>query len=248
MILAAGLGTRLKPLTDQIPKALITVNNKPLIQLVIEKLITFGINEIIINIHHQAKQIIDFIQSKKFFDIKIEFSHEEILLDTGGGLKKAAWFFNRKEPFILYNVDVLSDIDLDKMLYLHNYNKADVTLAMRNRRTSRYLLFDKKDQLIGWRNLNDDKIVQSMIKSTMDSNLLSFMGIHIISPEILPKIPEKKIFSIIEFYLNLAQKGAIIQAFHADAYYWFDLGKPQNIKEADHYLQSIQSGTLSAER
>ena len=248
MILSAGLGTRLRPLTNHIPKALVTVNNKPLIQHIIEKLIAFGINEIIINVHHLAEQITDFIQSKKFFDIKIEFSCETTLLETGGGLKKAAWFFKGNEPFVLYNVDVLSDIDLGKMLLIHKDRKAFATLAVRNRKTSRYLLFDKNDRFIGWEILNGDKSGRSIIKDAEIVKSLSFMGIHIISPEILTKMPEKDIFSIIEFYLDLAQKGVTIQAFHADSYYWFDLGKQQNIKEANHYLQSIQSGTLSPAR
>jgi NDP-sugar pyrophosphorylase family protein len=241
MILAAGLGTRLKPITDKIPKALITINNKTIIQLVIEKLIHFGVNEIIINVHHHAKQITDFLRDKKYFNIRIEFSHEPTLLDTGGGLKNAAWFFNDNNPFILYNVDILSDIDLNKMLLLHKKNKAPITLAVRARKTSRYLLFDENDRLIGWENVNKKQIIQSINQNAAVIIPLSFMGIHIISPEILTKMPAKNIFSIIEFYLTLEEKGETIQAFHADSYFWFDLGKIQNIKKAKVYLQSIQS-------
>jgi mannose-1-phosphate guanylyltransferase len=240
MILAAGLGTRLKPVTDKIPKALISINNTPLIELVIKKLIKFGIKEIIINVHHHAEQIMDFIRKKKQFQIDIEFSHEPSLLDTGGALKNAAWFFDDNKAFLLHNVDILSDLDLNEMLLYHMKNKATVTLAVRSRKTSRYLLFNEKNQFIGWKKVNGKEIVKIMNKNVNVITPFSFMGIHLISPVIFSKMPEKKIFPIIEFYLKLAQKGEFIQSFHADSYFWFDLGKPEYIEKAGNYLRSIQ--------
>src|SRR5690606_32019928 len=151
MIFAAGMGTRLKPLTDTIPKALVPVGGKPLLQHIIEKLKRFGFNEIIINIHHFGQQIIDFVQENNSFDIRIEFSDErEQLLDTGGGIKKAAWFFDDNKPFLVHNVDILSNIDLQELYHFHLKNNTIATLLCSIRQTSRYLLFDTDNHLRGW--------------------------------------------------------------------------------------------------
>jgi mannose-1-phosphate guanylyltransferase len=237
MILAAGLGTRLKPITDKIPKALTSLYGKPLIEFIIRRLIQCGVNEIIINVHHHAQQIIDFVKSQNDFNIRIEFSHESVLLDTGGGLKKASWFFSDKHPFILHNVDVLSDINFHKMISFHKTNKASVTLAVRSRKTSRFLLFDENDRFLGWKNKETVKTIGNKSKIL---NPFSFMGIHIISPGIFSHMPEMNTFSIIDLYLRITQMEHIIQAFHADQYFWFDLGKLKNIKEATQYLARIK--------
>ncbi len=162
MILAAGLGTRLRPLTDNRPKALVEVAGRTLLEITLSRLRSFGISEVIINVHHFVDMILDYLKTHKNFGLRIEVSREEILLDTGGGLKKAAWFFfedasRLEEPFLLHNVDVISTIDLRRMLQFHTEHHALVTLAVQDRETSRYLLFDDHHQLSGRRTGRDGK-------------------------------------------------------------------------------------------
>src|SRR5208282_91311 len=153
MILAAGLGTRLRPLTDDRPKALVEINGRTLLEITIQRIAAFGVREVIVNVHHFADRIAAYLKSKNSFGLRIEISREDdLLLDTGGGLKKAAWFFledtNRlDEPFLLHNVDVISTIDFGRMVQVHNHNRALATLAVQQRATSRYLLFDEQHQL-----------------------------------------------------------------------------------------------------
>jgi NDP-sugar pyrophosphorylase family protein len=162
MILAAGLGTRLRPLTDNRPKALIELSGRTLLEITLMRLRTFGINEVIVNVHHFADMVIDYLKSNNNFAMRIEISREEVLLDTGGGLKKAGWFFledsaRLDEPFLLHNVDVISTIDLGRMLQFHSESHALATLAVQTRETSRYLLFDDRFQLRGRRAGRDGK-------------------------------------------------------------------------------------------
>ncbi|MDD3541727.1 MAG: sugar phosphate nucleotidyltransferase, partial [Petrimonas sp.] len=153
MIFAAGLGTRLKPLTDTMPKALVPVAGKPLLWHTIQKLKAAGFDEIIINVHHFAGQIRQYIQDNNRFGIRIEFSDEtQALLDTGGGIKKASWFFDDEKPFLIHNVDILSDIDLQNLYHFHTNSNSVATLVVSERKTSRYLLFDKNNHLAGWIN------------------------------------------------------------------------------------------------
>src|SRR5712692_1778130 len=156
MILAAGLGTRLRPLTDTRPKALVELSGRTLLEITLSRLRTFGVTDVIINVHHFADQVIAYLKSHNNFGMRIEISREEILLDTGGGLKKATWFFledsaRLDEPFLLHNVDVISTIDFARMLQFHSENHALATLAVQSRETSRYLLFDDHHQLRGRR-------------------------------------------------------------------------------------------------
>ncbi|MBU8891380.1 MAG: nucleotidyltransferase family protein [Bacteroidales bacterium] len=237
MIFAAGKGTRLKPLTDTTPKALVPVNGTPLIELVIRKLITIGIKEIIINVHFLANQIIDFLNSNNNFGIRIEISDEtDELLDTGGGLKKASWFFDDNDPFILHNVDVISDIDLMEMVNFHNKNNALATLAVRKRKSSRYFLFNRKQELCGWENTKDKKRIIS--RSAKDYSAFAFSGIHIINPEIFKNIYENGKFSIISTYFELS-KSNLISAYQHDMDYWFDVGSPEKLKIVEKYINSI---------
>ena len=157
MVLAAGLGTRLKPFTDKVPKALLEINDKPLLFYIINKLKQAGVNQIILNVHHQAEQIINYLNEHNHFDITIEISHEDDLLDTGGGLKKAGYFFDDGNPFFLHNVDVISSIDLTAMINHHNNQRNLVTLAVKRRKTSRYLLFDSNEQLVGWKSVTKNQ-------------------------------------------------------------------------------------------
>lgn len=230
MILAAGLGTRLRPLTDKRPKALVEVAGQTLLEIALRRLATFGIREVIVNVHHFADMVIEYLKKNGDFGMRIEISREEFLLDTGGGLKKAAWFFEEtQEPFILHNVDVLSTIDLNRMLEFHRKNRALVTLAVQDRKTSRYLLFDEHNQLRGRRAGNQPS---DLGNSAADIQALAFSGIHVISPRLLGMLSEEGAFSIIDSYLRLAGRGETIVAFRADEYYWRDLGKPENVAQA----------------
>jgi NDP-sugar pyrophosphorylase family protein len=217
MVLAAGLGTRLRPLTNDRPKALVEVAGRSLLEIALARLREFGINDVIINVHHFADSVIEYLKSKNNFGMHLEISREDVLLDTGGGLKKAGWFFKGAEPFVLHNVDVISTIDLVRMLQFHNDNGALATLAVQDRKTSRPLLFDDQLRLCG---------------RAESGSGLAFSGVHIISPRILDLIEEEGIFSIITSYINLAQRGEKIMGFRADKYRWRDLGKLEDLEKA----------------
>lgn len=231
MILAAGLGTRLRPLTDDRPKALVEINGRTLLEITLARLSSFGIREVIVNAHHFAGKMIECLQANDNFGMRVEVSREDELLDTGGGLKKAEHFFLQDrsgEPFILHNVDVLSSIDLNKMIAFHRERQALATLAVQQRETSRPLLFD--DQLrLGGRKSQDDNRTLALAARCQE---LAFCGIHVISPRIFEVMTEKGAFSIIDSYLRLADRGEKILAFRADRYYWRDVGKPESVLKA----------------
>jgi NDP-sugar pyrophosphorylase family protein len=242
MILAAGLGTRLRPLTDHRPKALVEVAGRTLLEITLSRLRGFGIREVIINVHHFAGMILEYLKTNDNFGMRIEVSCEEVLLDTGGGLKKAAWFFledSSEEPFILHNVDVISTLDLGRMLQFHAEHRALATLAVQDRETSRYLLFDEQLQLCGRRSGRDQE--PELVRSSPPAQALGFCGIHVISPRLLAMMNEDGVFSIIPSYLRLAAQGENIVAFRADEYYWRDLGKPDNLLQA---AQDLKEGVL----
>jgi mannose-1-phosphate guanylyltransferase len=247
MVLAAGLGTRLRPLTDDRPKALVEVAGRTLLEITLSRLRGFGIRDVIINVHHFAGLVQGYLKANQDFGLHIEISQEDVLLDTGGGLKKAAWFFlensdsaGSREPFILHNVDVLSDIDLGRMTQLHIQQNALATLAVQDRQTSRYLLFDEGLQLCGRRSAPDKKSLPEgnadqkteLARQVSQPKPLAFSGIHVISPRLLPMLSEDGVFSIITPYLRLAGQGEKILGFRADEYYWRDLGRPENIVQA----------------
>ena len=240
MVLAAGLGTRLRPLTDDRPKALVTVGGRTLLEITLLTLRSFGVDEVIVNVHHFADMVCDYLDENGNFGMHIEISHEDgKLLDTGGGLKKAAWFFledGRDDPFILHNVDVLSTIDLARMMQQHKQRGALATLAVQERETSRYLLFDEKSWLCGRRKGRNG--CDEMARPAADAQALAFAGIHIISPRLLTEMREEGAFSIVDAYLSLAARGKEIAAFRADEYYWRDLGRPENIAEAERNLEN----------
>ena len=242
MILAAGLGTRLRPLTDSIPKALVKINNKTLLEITINRIKEFGISEMIINIHHFADQIIQFLKENNYFDIQIEISREENLLDTGGGLKKAGWFFNDNEPFLVHNVDVLSNVNINELLKFHKKNSTIATLATRTRKTSRYFLTDSHNTLCGWESvqLNEKKIVR---QSPGNLSRVSFMGIHIISPLLLAYLPNEEKFSIVDAYLKIAENH-VIKTMPCDTYRWLDLGKPEQLSQASAQFPELITGMM----
>ena len=228
MILAAGLGTRLRPLTDDRPKALVEVAGKTLLEITLRRLREFGIREVIVNVHHFADMVVDCLKRHDNFGMRVEVSREDVLLDTGGGLKKAAWFFRGSdEPFVLHNVDVISTIDLHRMLEFHQQSKALAALAVQDRQTSRYLLFDQQNRLCGRRAGSDGK--PEMVTTAVETKALAFSGVHVISPRLLELIAEEGVFPIVGTYLRLAGAGENICAFRADEYYWRDLGKPENV-------------------
>lgn len=236
MVLAAGLGTRLRPLTDNRPKALVEVNGRTLLEITLARLRAFDIRDVIVNVHHFADMVTDFLKANANFGMHIEISREDVLLDTGGGLKKAAHFFldsgeASEEPFLLHNVDVLSAIDFRRMMKFHVEHDALATLAVQNRQTSRPLLFDQDGELTGRRTGSDGKIEMARIATNCEA--LAFSGIHVISPRMLSMMRGEGVFSIIPTYLDIAAKGEKILAFHADEYYWRDLGKPENIIQAE---------------
>ena len=240
MILAAGLGTRLRPLTDNRPKALVEVAGRTLLEITLARLRAFGIREVIINVHHFGDMIVEYLQVNKYFGMRIEVSREEVLLDTGGGLKRAAYFFledsgRLQEPFILHNVDVISTIDLQRMVRFHTEHQALATLAVQDRATNRYLLFDGQLQLCGRRSGPDQKT--ELVRSSPHAQALAFAGIHVISPRIFAIMADEGAFSITTFYLHLAAQEEKILAFRADEYYWRDLGKPENVQQAEQDLK-----------
>ncbi len=242
MVLAAGLGTRLRPLTDERPKALVELGGRTLLEITLSRLRAFGVGEVIVNAHHFADMIVACLQAHENFGLRVEVSREEVLLDSGGGLKRAAWFFqdaNRSgEPFILHNVDVISTIDLGRMVQFHKESQALATLAVQRREASRYLLFDEQLQLRGRRVGQKDELTQP----SGPLRTLGFCGIHVISPRLFAMMPEEEIFSIIACYLRLAAQGEKILAFPADEYYWRDLGTPESLRQA---AQDLQQGKIS---
>lgn len=243
MILAAGLGTRLRPLTGDRPKALVQVAGRTLLELALIRLRSFGVREVIVNAHHYAEMIVEYLQNHDF-GMRIEVSREEDLLDTGGGLKKAAWFFlegrSSGSPFLVHNVDVISTIDLAQMVRFHAEQGALATLAVQERETSRYLLFDEHGQLCGRRAGHSG--ADELVRQAATPTALGFCGIHAISPRIFAAMRKEGRFSIIDAYLRLAAESEKIAAFRADGCYWRDLGRPENIAQAE---RDLADGTYS---
>ena len=238
MIFAAGLGTRLKPLTDHMPKALVPVAGKPMLEHVIGKLKAAGFDEIVINVHHFAYQIIDFLKEKDNFGIQIWISDEtEELLDTGGGIKKAAHFFD--EPFLVHNADILSNVDL-RALYEHHLSSGnDATLLVSPRKTVRYLLFDEGNRLCGW--INKDTLQtkpEGFIYQPEIQKEYAFGGIHIISPTLFKHIGDEWTgkFSIMDFYLQTCKK-ARLGGYAKEDLQLIDIGKPDTLAKAEEFIR-----------
>ncbi|MBO9634188.1 MAG: nucleotidyltransferase family protein [Chitinophagaceae bacterium] len=231
MIFAAGLGTRFKPWTDKHPKALALINGKSLLQRNIEYLQHYGIHGVVVNVHHFADQIIDAIQQNKGWGSNITISDEtDAVLETGGGLKKAAHFFSSTvSPIVIINVDILTDLDLGEMLKAHNTYQPLATLAVSDRSTSRYFLFDEEDTLAGWRNVStgEEKISRKAERYVQKA----FSGIHVISPAMLPLIHQEGKFSMVDVYLHLA-KTQTIRGFDHSGSKFIDVGKPESVEKA----------------
>ena len=223
MILAAGLGTRMRPITDDMPKALVEWNGVPMLEHIILKLKQQGFTEIIINVHHFADMIVDFVKKQDHFGIRIEFSYEHNEpLDTGGGIGHASWFFG-DEPFLVHNVDIMSNIDLNQLYDAHVRSKAIATLAVKDRVTSRSLLMNQESLLRGWK---DNRSGETMLVGVNEKNLIpiAFSAIHVMDPAILRLFPAEKRFPIMPFYLELAKTRPVFLYRH-DQDSWKDMGK-----------------------
>lgn len=241
MVLAAGLGTRLRPLTNDRPKALVEVAGRTMLEIALARLRGIGVQDVIINVHHFADLVVGYLEAHNNFGLHVEVSREDVLLDTGGGLKKAAWFFREQggdEPFLVHNVDVISNIDLVAMAEFHRKHRALATLAVQERKTSRYLLFDPQGRLCGRRSeASGAEGKTEWAGPECESQALAFSGIHVISPRLFDRMSEEGVFSIIATYLRLAGEGEKILAFRADQYYWRDLGRPEHIAQAARDLE-----------
>jgi NDP-sugar pyrophosphorylase family protein len=246
MILAAGLGTRLRPLTNDRPKALVEVAGHTLLEIALSRLRSIGVRDVIVNAHHFADSIVEYLKANNNFGMNVEVSLEDALLDTGGGLKHAAHFFldsASPEPFLVHNVDIISTIDLQRMIQFHMERDVLATLAVQLRDTSRYLLFDEQDHLCGRRTRTAASTQEEnieLVRPAKQTQALAFCGIHVLSPGIFAKMKEEGAFSIISTYLHLAAQGENIAAFHADEAYWRDLGRPENLIQAEKDLRGTR--------
>lgn len=238
LIFAAGLGTRLKEHTSNKPKALVLVAGKPLLQHAIEKLIMHQITNITINVYHFADQIISFLDNHPFPGTQIHLSDErDELLDTGGGLKKAAYFLKGDEPILIYNVDVISNLDLTSLEHYHLASGSLATLVVKQRETSRYLMFDEQMQLAGWKNFSNGEIKISRQELFPSSLPYAFSGIQVVQPEIFNLISEEGKFPIMDLYLRLA-KTQKIHGYVDNSSIWMDLGKPDQLLIAEELFRN----------
>ncbi len=245
MILAAGLGTRLKALTQDKPKALVPLNGKPLLQHCFENLIANGFHHIVINVHHFGEQIIDFVEQNKF-DADIEISDERtLLMDTGGGIVKATPLFKDSKAVLVHNVDIISNVNLGEMSQQFLASGDDAWLLTQDRETNRKLLFNTENQLIGWTNkaegkhkwVHPEKDGPSTGSGTCSYQEMAFSGLHFFRSDLFGEFEEKP-QSVIDLYLNLAKNNRIIsKTIQPD--FWFDLGKPEQLKTAENYLNRI---------
>ena len=237
-IFAAGLGTRLKPLTDTMPKALVPVAGKPLLAHVVEKLKATGCKKIVINIHHFGDMIVDYVKSQGNFGIDIVFSDErEMLLETGGAIKHAVELLGN-EPFLIHNVDILSNVDIKALWEEHLNSGSAATLLVSKRSSSRALLFDAEGNLTAWTNKTTGE-VKTPYESVDIASLkeLAFSGIHVFSPSLFKYFgtyPEK--FSIIDFYLNTC-KAEKIKAYTQEGLQLLDVGKLDSLEKAEEFVQ-----------
>jgi NDP-sugar pyrophosphorylase family protein len=229
MILAAGKGTRLLPITKNKPKVLVEIQGIPLLEHTIRYLLHFGINEIIINVYQFASQIIDFLNKNNSFGIRIEISDEyDELLDTGGGLFKARWFFDDGKPFVLTSSDVITNLDLNEMVQFHQKYKPLATLAVKQRKSTRDFIFDQDYHLCGWHNNTIGET--RMVRQVQDQIKIAFSAIHIINPSIFDYITERGCFSITDVYLRLAAMHTVLGYEHNQSF-WFECGRIENIEK-----------------
>lgn len=243
MVFAAGLGTRLKPFTLEHPKALVPVGGVPMLQRVLVKLKSEGITDVIVNVHHYAQQIVDFIRANNDFGINIAISNEtDKLLDTGGGVVKASDWLSGDQAFILYNADIFSNIRLCDILDSHRKSHADVTLLVSQRATSRYLCFSNQSgNMVGWINKSSGQSAPEGFVNDESSFQRAFDGVHVMSPELLPllrKYGSAKVFSLTTFYIDNCNNLKIRPFTPAGDFVWFDVGKPETLQKANDFCQN----------
>ena len=237
LLFAAGLGTRLRPLTQDRPKALVEVKGRPLLGHALHYLQQQGVREVVVNVHHFGDLVIQYLQHHAPEGLKVHLSDERgQLLETGGGLLKAAPLLQGTAPIVLYNVDVLTNLSLAALLKQHQTHQALATLAVRERSSSRYLLFDQDGRLSGWRHQGTGE--ERLVRPAPPHQALAFSGIHIIAPDLLNLIPQRGVFSIIETYLSLAATHRI-QAYPHDQDYWFDVGNLDKLRQAEAFLTKV---------
>ena len=238
MIFAAGLGTRLKPLTGSIPKALVEFRGKTLLEHVISKLKDSGFNELVINVHHFADNVESYLEEKDNFGIHIDISDERsLLLDTGGAVLHAKSYLKDSDLILIHNVDIISDIDLQAMMHQHTSSSSLATLAVQSRASSRKLVFNEDNFLCQWKD-TDRSEIKIARESKKELSEWSFSGIHVINPDLLDLITETGKFSIIDLYLRLAKDHKI--SYHeTDHSYWFDIGSIEKMKKAESFFESI---------
>ncbi len=236
-ILAAGLGTRLRPITNEIPKALVKINGTPLIEHVIKRLKNSGCDKFIINLYHYADKVIKFLASKNYLESDITISDEsEQLLDTGGGLKKISWFFSPSESFIVHNVDIITDFDITELYRNHLSSGKTATLAVQKRESSRYFLFDEEKNLCGWENIKTDE--QKITRKPVGNlEQYAFSGIHCADSRIFKYFPEGNVFSLVDLFLKAASQEKITFFDHTNSNF-LDVGKKENIAKAEELLKN----------
>ncbi|MCB9023826.1 MAG: nucleotidyltransferase family protein [Lentimicrobiaceae bacterium] len=231
MILAAGLGTRMRPLTDNLPKALLPIGKYTLLEFAILKLKHAGFDQIIINVHHFPHLITSYLAEHKNFGCQIEISDESSrLLETGGGIKKAAWFFKDEKAVLIYNVDIVGDLDLQLLYKYHNESNNIATLVLRRRQTTRYLLFNNQMQLRAWQNVaTGEQRIALQTSETLQA--FAFSGIHMINPALVDFMQQEEAFSIIDTYLKIAGK-LNVGGYVDESPLWADAGKPRSLEDA----------------
>ncbi len=244
-IFAAGLGTRLKPFTEHHPKALVPVCGVPMLQRVILKLKNAGIKDFVINVHHFAQQIIDFLAQNDNFGVNILISHEvEHPMETGGALLYAANLFKGEEPILIHNADILTDFDVNEMLAKHEKYGADATLLVAHRESSRQIYFDRNTHVLhGWRNLKTGESIPENFTDYDDYDSCAFGGVHIINPSVLQEIRHyatTDVFPIFPFYLSAISRLKIVSFMPEKPYNWFDIGKPETLQKAEDSLRLLE--------
>ncbi|MCR4582142.1 MAG: nucleotidyltransferase family protein [Prevotella sp.] len=243
MIFAAGLGTRLKPLTDTMPKALVPVDGEPLLWHVLNRLKRAGFDRVVINVHHLAQQIVDYLQANGNFGLDIRISDEtSLLLETGGGIKRARPLFDEHAPILIHNVDILSNLPLAELYRMGVGNRTDALLVASRRTTKRYLLFDRDLQLQGWTNIETREMKGPAAELHLPASRfkqLAFAGIHVFSPRLFPLMdqwPDR--FSIVDFYLQ-ACADHVIRAYEAPHLQLLDVGKQDTLAKADEFVKLL---------
>ncbi|MFA6125983.1 MAG: sugar phosphate nucleotidyltransferase [Bacteroidales bacterium] len=235
LILAAGTGTRLKPMTDQIPKALIKIGDYTLLEIVIRRLLAAGFQELVINVHHFPEQIIDFLRSHSNFGVDISISDESgELLDTGGAIKKAAQYLKGGEFVLVHNIDILSNIDINALVENHQSSGALITLAVKDRPTTRNLIIDGSGRLCGWE-FPDKKLSILTKENRKGLKTTAFSGIYVFSSQLLAKFPEERVFGFIPWILDLAAMEKIMTWDQSPAF-WYEAGRTDSISEATRAL------------